>query len=358
MKIITRIACIVAVSLHVHHYAHPGESMKSEFMKFESMKLADRYRNVPVLVTGGCGFIGSHIVERLVGYGAQVTVLDDCSTGNEQNIAPFNNKIRYIRGSVADMQTCLEAAHGAQIIFHLGAFISVPQSLEQPDVCYRNNIDGTAHLLEAARCCGVPRFVFSSSAAVYGPQAGVCRESMPCAPESPYGYSKWIGELLCQQYTRCFGLKTVCLRYFNVYGDRQNPDGAYAAVVAKFKHQMQHNLPITIFGDGLQTRDFVPVARVVDANLQLALLDDSLMLGQVFNIATGTSITLLELIDILKKEFPNYTGAIQFAPARPGDIQHSAADCSTYQALVTQLPTILNSTSTKTSMHVQEPATP
>lgn len=299
-----------------------------------SMEFLEYYRDKQVLVTGGCGFIGSHLVGKLVDAGAHVTILDDCSTGSLGNIAPVRGRVRLIQASITDFESCLLAAQGMHIIFHLGAFISVPQSLENPTECHRINVDGTLNMLEAAHQAGVQRFVFSSSAAVYGPQDTTCVETMPCSPESPYGYSKLIGELLCQQYARCFGLNTVCLRYFNVYGERQNPNGAYAAVVAKFKHQMKHNLPITIFGDGLQTRDFITVEEVAYANMRLALLKPSSMHGNVYNIATGTSITLLELVEKLKKEFPRYTNTIIFAPARPGDITHSSADCSAYHALI------------------------
>ncbi|MBS1986638.1 NAD-dependent epimerase/dehydratase family protein [Candidatus Dependentiae bacterium] len=298
----------------------------------ESMKLTP-YKNVPVLVTGGCGFIGSHVAEALVAQGAQVTILDDCSTGFIRNISHIHENITFIRGSVTELQTCLQAVRGKKIVFHLAAYISVPGSMSDPTLCQNTNVIGTMNMLEACRQEGVERFILSSSAAVYGPQEEVCVETMQCAPTSPYGYSKWIGELLCQQYARCFGLKSICLRYFNVHGPRQNPAGAYAGAVAKFTFNMQHDLPITIFGDGTQTRDFIGVKHVAQANLQLALLDAELMTGQPYNIATGHSISLLELIAQLKQEFPDYNKTITFAPARPGDIAHSAADCSAYQAL-------------------------
>lgn len=306
----------------------------------ESMMLTNPYQDVAVLVTGGCGFIGSHLAQALVAQGAEVTILDDCSTGFMRNISHIKDDITFIQGNITDMQTCLEAVQGKQIVFHLAAYISVPGSMTNPALCQSTNIVGTMNMLEACRLAGVERFVLSSSAAVYGPQEGVCVEKMPCAPTSPYGYSKWIGELLCQQYARCFGLKTICLRYFNVYGPRQNSAGAYAGAVAKFTYNMQYDLPITIFGDGTQTRDFIGVKQVAQANMQLALLDAELMTGQPYNIATGHSISLLELIAQLKKEYPYYKETITFAPARPGDIAHSAADCSAYQALLNYVPTI------------------
>ena len=288
------------------------------------------YQNKSVLITGGCGFIGSHLAERLIELGAQVTIIDDLSSGNLKNIFAIQDRVTLVQQSITDMTACVEITKNKHVIFHLAAFISVPESIEKPEMCHKTNVDGTANLLEAARCNNVKRFVFSSSAAVYGPYEGICSEDIPSAPASPYGFSKLIGELLCKQYAHIFGLNTVVMRYFNVCGPRQNPNGAYAAVVAKFMHNMLHNLPITIFGDGLQTRDFVPVEKIVVANLFLGMCDADKIHGEVFNIATGKSVSLLEFVEQLTKQFPTYTAEINFAPERPGDIKHSAADCSKY----------------------------
>jgi nucleoside-diphosphate-sugar epimerase len=284
------------------------------------------YKNKKVLITGGAGFIGSHLAHRLVALGANVTILDDLSTGSLNNLAEISNDIRFIHGSITNPTVCIEASRDTSFIFHLAAFLSVPKSLETPRECHRINIDGTFNMLEAARINDVKRFIFSSSAAVYGQEKGECTEDMVCYPLSPYGYSKLIGEKLCQQYATCFGINTICLRYFNVYGPRQNPTGTYAAVVAKFKHQMEHNLPITIFGDGSQTRDFVPVSSVVDANIVVALLPQINMNGAVFNVGSGKSITLLQLIEQLKKEHPTYCIPTIFESARSGDLQSSTAN--------------------------------
>ena len=288
------------------------------------------YKDLPVLVTGGAGFIGSHIAHKLVELGAHVTIIDDLSSGNIKNIQNLKGKIKFICKSIVDMDACLEATKDQAVIFHLAAFISVPESIENPSLCHKINVDGAFNILEAARINNAQRLVFSSSAAVYGPTELICKETMPPNPQSPYGTTKLIGEYYCKQFANNFDLGTIVLRYFNVFGERQNPNGAYAAVVAKFTDLMQQNKPVAIFGDGLQTRDFIPVEQVVEANLTVAMLNKSLMNGQIFNIGTGKSINLFELIDTLKKEFPQYRQEIQFKPARAGDIKHSSADCSKY----------------------------
>ncbi len=291
------------------------------------------YCNKNILVTGGCGFIGSHIVHTLVSYGAHVTVLDDLSTGNVSNIAPVRNNITFIEGSITDGAVCAQAVAGNTHLFHLAAFVSVARSVQEPSLCHAVNVDGTFNMLEAARQAGCKRFVFSSSAAVYGTPDGTCCEETACKPLSPYGFSKLIGEQLCMQYAHTYGLETVMLRYFNVYGERQDPHGHYAAVVAKFTDLIKKNEPVTIFGDGLQTRDFISVQKVVEANLMVGMLPAGQVMTRQFNVATGKSITLLELFDQLKKAYPGYQYEPQFAPVRAGDIKESSADCAKLHAL-------------------------
>lgn len=288
------------------------------------------YKNRPVLITGGCGFIGSHVAEQLVGLGAHVTILDDLSTGNLDNIAHFKQHITFMHESIGNKTACIRAAHEKEIIFHLAAMASVPQSIEHPNRAHEINVNGTVNMLEAARANKVHSFIFSSSSAVYGAYDIPVTEDMPCHPQSPYGYSKLIGELYCQQYTQQYGINTVALRYFNVFGPRQNPYGAYASVIAAFRRKLSQNQPITILGDGMQTRDFIPVEQVAQANLRLGI-QAAHCSGQSFNIGSGKSITLLELLDQLKQEYPLYNQAVDFGPARPGDVKHSMADCGKYQ---------------------------
>jgi len=298
------------------------------------------YNGKKVLVTGGAGFIGSHIVQMLVNLDADVTVLDNLITGKLENIKPFKNKVTFIKGSIADPNVCLQAAEGKDVIFHLAAFISVPQSVENPSLCHQSNVDGTFNLLESARLHGVKRFVFSSSAAIYGNTQEPCSEITPHNPQSPYAWSKLIGEQYCKQYAT-FGLGTISMRYFNVCGDRQNPHAPYAAAVAKFKYHMDRNEPVTFFGDGMQTRDFVPVETVAKTNLLLGSLPVQYLNGTVYNVATGTSINLFELMDMLKEEYPEYDQDIKFAPARAGDVKHAIADCKKLQKLQVELTSVI-----------------
>lgn len=289
--------------------------------------IAPFYHDKKVLVTGGAGFIGSHLVEQLVHSGAEVTILDNFSTGCRENLINVHNNITIVVGDITDFATCVEATCNQDIIFHCAALVSVPASLEQPQRCFEQNIVGTHNLLEASRHNAVQRFIFSSSSAVYGTHAGACKEDMQCVPTSPYGFSKLIGEQLCKQYAHIFGLQTICLRYFNVYGSRQQAQGPYASVRAQFIEKLKLNQPIIIFGNGQQTRDFVPVEKVVSANMHLGTLSSDLLDGRPINIATGTSKTILKLLEELKTEFPQFSAPISFSPARPGDIMHSVANC-------------------------------
>src|SRR5579863_9354976 len=310
-------------------------SQKNTVLKADFLPeyLTHYYQELPVLVTGGCGFIGSHLVEKLVALGAKVSILDDLSTGTEDNIASVKDKVTFIHGSITDVETCLQATQNKKIIFHLAAFVSVPGSMENPHKCHEINVVGTANLLEAARINGVNRFVFSSTCATYGDTTARCSEQTQPNPTSPYGFSKLIDEIYCKEYAHVFDMETVMMRYFNVYGPRQNPQASYAGVIAKFMHNMEHNLPLTVFGDGTQTRDYVPVEKVVEANVLLGMCEKKYIQAELFNIATGKSSNLFDIINVLKQKYPAYNNETVFMPPRPGDVLHVAADCSKYNNL-------------------------
>jgi len=293
--------------------------------------MSNFYQQKSVLVTGGAGFIGSHIVEALVKQGAFVCVLDNLSTGTLDNLSSVINNITVIQGDISSFSSCLAATRNQQIVIHCAAMISVPQSMEKPRLCNKINIEGTYNMLEAARINRVEKFVFSSSAAVYGDYEGPCSETQSCNPTSPYGLSKLIGEQCCQLYCNLFNLHTLCLRYFNVYGKRQqkNQQGVYEYI----RDSMTGNQPINIYGDGTQTRDFISVDEVTAANLALAQLPTAYLKGQAINIASGKSQSLNELLDKLKQKFPDYNGKILYEGARRGDIKHSSAVIEKYGKL-------------------------
>lgn len=297
------------------------------------------YSTKSVLVTGGAGFIGSHVAEHLVKHGARVRVFDNVSTGYEKNLDHIIDHIEFIKGDILDFDALNKAIDQVEIIFHLAAQVSVPGSVKDPHHCFKTNIEGTVNILEAARAHGIKRIIFSSSSAIYGNQEGPFSEEKTIPkPDSPYGLSKLMGEQLMKHYTNIYQLEAVNLRYFNVYGDRQDPNAAYAAVIPKFKERMSRNEPIIFYGDGLQTRDFVSVEDVVHTNLFFGITDQSSHFGQCFNIAQGRSISLLQLAEQLQKEYPDFNADYQFHPARPGDVLHTSADCSKLRkALVASL---------------------
>ena len=288
------------------------------------------YHDKKVLVTGGAGFIGSHVVDALVACNAHVTVLDDLSTGNLQNLEPIRSAITFVQASILDTAVLQELCDQHEIIFHLAARTSVPQCEQYPLECHAINVTGTAHVLYAAQQAHCNRLVFSSSAAVYGRTQEVCSETLLSQPCSQYGLSKLMGEQLCEYYRNNTQLQTVCLRYFNVYGDRQNGAAPTAGVIAIMKHALEHNVPLTLYGDGLQTRDFVSVHDVVLANLLAGMHPQP---ESVINVASGKSVSLIEMFKQLKQTYPYYTHPVQFKPARLGDIKHSQADCSRFTTL-------------------------
>ena len=271
------------------------------------------------LVTGGAGFIGSHITRTLLEMGNKVRVFDNFSSGKRENLEGLDAEV--IEGDLRDSSSIEKAVRGMDIIFHEAAFVSVAESMEKPQECFDVNVTGTSILFEAARKAGVKRIVFATSAAVYGDSEDYpLTEESPLRPLSPYAVSKRVDEMYGELFTNQFGLEVVALRYFNVYGPRQRPDSMYAAAVPIFIRRMLDDKPITIYGDGGQTRDLVNVRDVVMANI-LASEHPSAP-GQVFNVCTGVETKLLDLLDILYEIFPDAPKHIHAEP-RAGDIYRS-----------------------------------
>ncbi len=276
------------------------------------------------LVTGAAGFIGSNIVEELVRRGENVRALDNLATGYRRNLEPFLDKIEFIEGSVTDDALLKKAFSGVDYVLHQAAIPSVLRSVEEPLQSHEANATGTLKVLLAARDAGVKRVVFASSSSVYGDSPTMPKlESMATAPLSPYAVNKLTGEEYCKVFHRVYGVPAVALRYFNVFGPRQDPTSAYAAAIAAFASAILAGERPTVYGDGLQTRDFTFVSNVVRANL-LACETDAAD-GLALNIACGTSISLLDLIDELNSIMGTSLEPI-FAPERRGDVRHSLAD--------------------------------
>ncbi len=277
------------------------------------------------LVTGGAGFIGSHLVRGLLERGDEVNVLDNFATGSRANLAEVADRIRLVEGSLADPEAVRAALDGVEGVLHQGALPSVPVSLERPLDTHMANAFGTLNLLEQCRSLGVRRLVYAASSSAYGDQeAAVKDESLTPKPLSPYAVQKLTAERYCQVYTSLFGVETIALRYFNVFGPRQNPRSQYAAVVPAFITRMLAGVQPVIFGDGRQSRDFTYIGNVVSANLK-ALVAPSAATGKVYNAACGQSITLLQLVGFVNKILGTDLTPIHEAP-RAGDVKHSCAD--------------------------------
>lgn len=286
-------------------------------------------KNALFLVTGGAGFIGSNLCEALLNLGYRVRCLDDLSTGKQENVDLFINNPNYtfIQGDIKDFDTCMSACKDVDYVLHQAAWGSVPRSIEMPLFYCANNIQGTLNMLEAARQNNVKKFVYASSSSVYGDEEHLPKtEGVEGNLLSPYALTKRCEEEWAKQYTKHYGLETVGLRYFNVFGRRQDPNGAYAAVIPKFIKQLLNNERPTINGDGKQSRDFTYIENVIEANLK-ACIAPSNASGQAFNIAYGGREYLIDIYYVLTKALkkdiePN------FGPDRPGDIKHSNADIS------------------------------
>lgn len=287
------------------------------------------------LVTGGAGFIGSNLCEAILDMGYKVRCLDDLSTGKEKNIEEFldNPDFQFIKGDIKDLDTCMKACQGVDFVLNQAAWGSVPRSIENPLFYCANNITGTVNMLEAARQCGVKKFVYASSSSVYGDEPTLPKsEGTEGNLLSPYAVTKRADEEWAKQYTKHYGLDTYGLRYFNVFGRRQDPDGAYAAVIPKFIKQLLNGERPTINGDGKQSRDFTYIENVIEANLKACLAPSSAA-GEAFNIAYGGREYLIDIYYGLTAALGRDTEPI-FGPDRAGDIKHSNADISKAKELL------------------------
>lgn len=294
------------------------------------------------LVTGGAGFVGSNLCEAILKMGYEVRCLDDLSTGKQDNIdfleqlahlLEYDTRFKFIRGDIKNLDTCMSACEGIDYVLNEAAWGSVPRSIEMPLFYCTNNIQGTLNMLEAARQNGVKAFVYASSSSVYGDEAHLPKtEGIEGNILSPYALTKRCDEEWAKQYSRHYGLKTIGLRYFNVFGRRQDPNGAYAAVIPKFIKMLLNDEQPTINGDGRQSRDFTYIENVIEANLKACLANDEAN-GEVFNIAYGGREYLIDIYYALTKALGKNIEP-KFGPDRPGDIKHSNADINKAKMLL------------------------
>ncbi len=283
-----------------------------------------------IVVTGGAGFIGSHLAEELAIKGHQVSILDDLSTGKIQNIKPLLRKgvTEFIEGSITDLSLLQRIFNDVDYVFHQAAIPSVPRSVKNPLPTHEANITGTLNVLLAARDNGVKKVIYASSSSVYGQNPTLPRtEDMPPNPQSPYAVTKTAAEYYCQVFHRIYSLPTVCLRYFNVYGPRQDPLSQYAAVIPRFTTRISQGQPPIIFGDGEQTRDFTFIKDTVEANILAAESDAT----GIFNVGRGERVTINQLAELTARLMGSNIEPIHEKP-RPGDVRHSLADVSLLRA--------------------------
>jgi nucleoside-diphosphate-sugar epimerase len=284
------------------------------------------------LVTGGAGFIGSSIARGLIARGDGVRIIDNFSTGKRENLADIASRIELLEGDIRDDRLLARALAGVEVVFHEAAIASVPQSMAEPLENHAVNATGTWRVLESARHAGVRRVVYAASSAAYGDEPTLPKvETMPPAPISPYGATKLAGEVAMQIYARAYGLETVCLRYFNVFGPRQDPKSEYAAVIPKFITAALAGKQPRIFGDGKQSRDFCHIDNVVEANFAAAVADAGRASGRVFNVGCGESIDLNRVVALIGDILGKKLEAVH-EPERAGDIKHSWGDVSAARA--------------------------
>jgi len=305
------------------------------------------------LVTGSAGFIGSHLLEQLLRAGQQVVSLDNFSTGHQANLDEVRalvgeeawSRHTFVRGDIADLAACTQACEGVDIVLHQAALGSVPRSIKDPLTTHRSNATGFLTMLEAARAAGVKRFVYAASSSTYGDSPTLPKvEETIGRPLSPYAVTKYLNELYAEVFGRCYGLSTIGLRYFNVFGPRQDPNGAYAAVIPRWAAQMLDGTRCVINGDGETSRDFCFVLNAVQANLRAALATDPDASNQVFNVAVGDRTTLNQLHAALARALQGECAGLrveppEHAPFRAGDVRHSLADIGKAQRLLGYRPT-------------------
>lgn len=291
------------------------------------------------LITGGAGFVGSHIATALVDAGARVRVVDNLSTGYLKNLRHIESKVDFIEGSVADAATLRRALTDVELVFHQAAIPSVPRSVDRPIESHDASVNATFALLLAARDQKVRRLVYAASSSAYGDQPELPkREDMRPAPLSPYAVGKLVGEYYGQVFTNVYGLETVSLRYFNVFGPRQDPSSQYSGVISRFMSALVKGEQPIIYGDGGQSRDFTFVSNVVDANMRAA--DSPNAVGKVMNVANGRQVTLNELLEIMKKVTGRSAVTARYEPVRVGDVRHSLADISLARSLLGYEPKV------------------
>lgn len=290
------------------------------------------------LVTGGAGFIGSAIVDELVRCGHRVTALDDLSSGKEHNLAASSGELEFVRGSICDFETVAAACRNVDYVLHLAARTSVPRSVQEPLETNRVNVDGTLNVLVAARDARIRRLVFAASSSAYGESPALPKvETMPALPVSPYGVSKLVGELYAQVFGRVYGLETVSLRYFNVFGPRQDPGSPYSGVLSRFITALLNGTQPVVYGDGEQSRDFTFVENVVDATLRACEANGAA--GCVFNVGTGTRFTLNETLRLLER-ISGKPARPHYNPPRTGDIRDSQADITLTRSVLGYQPRV------------------
>jgi nucleoside-diphosphate-sugar epimerase len=292
-----------------------------------------------VLVTGGAGFIGSHIAAALAERGARVRVIDDLSTGHLENLEEIGGDVDFVHASLADETATRRALEDVELVFHEAAIPSVPRSVDNPRETHMACVDGTFTLLVAARDKGVKRVVYAASSSAYGDQPTLPkREEMRPEPLSPYAVAKLVGEYYCQVFNRVYNLETVSLRYFNVFGPRQDPSSQYSGVISRFTSALLGQQQPVIFGDGEQSRDFTYIGNVIEANMRAAETRSGI--GHVINIANGERTTLNELLEVLKNITGRKEAQAEYREARVGDVRHSLADITQARELLGYEPRV------------------